>query len=215
MQKETGIPSLVKALIIFCKYPEPGKVKTRLGKEIGFTQAASLYATLLQENLSCLTKQPVRFRLFLFYDPNTPLEQYRTWLGDYLFAPQQGTDLGERMYQAFLRLFAQGFQQVLLVGSDIPGLHHSLMTQAFAVLEQQEVVLGPAADGGYYLIGFRDQVHLPLFTSISWSTSTVLQQTLERLHDAHLSYGLIESKRDIDTLADLLSFPQYQAFWPS
>lgn len=204
----------IRALIIFCKYPEPGKVKTRLGREIGFAQAAALYATLLQENLSRLTSQPTSFELFLFYEPDTPLEAYQTWLGGYTFLPQEGEDLGERMYRAFAHLFAQGFSQVLLVGSDIPDVHLALIAQAFALLDHQQVVLGPAEDGGYYLIGFRHQAHLHLFTAMPWSTAEVFQRTVNLLRESHLSYGLVEKRRDIDTLVDLLSFPQYQQFWP-
>ncbi|RMF88603.1 MAG: glycosyltransferase [Nitrospinota bacterium] len=202
------------ALSVFCKYPEPGKVKTRLGKEIGFDRAAALYGWLLQQNLSRLLHPPPPFSLFLFYDPVVPLVAYRRWLGAYSFVPQEGRDLGERMYQAFDYLFARGFGHVLLVGSDIPRLDQSLIRQAFALLRHHDVVLGPAEDGGYYLIGLRPPPLPSLFHEIPWSTSTVLEQTLERVRQACLSCRLVEKRRDIDTVDDLLAFPELQEFWP-
>ena len=189
-------------------------MKTRLGKVIGFDRSAALYRLLLQQNLSRLLHPTPPFALFLFYDPAAPLAAYQRWLGTYAFVPQQGGDLGERMYQAFYHLFAQGFNRILLVGSDIPHLDQPLIMQAFALLQHRDVVLGPAEDGGYYLIGLRKLPVPQLFQDITWSTATVLEQTLERVQAARFSYGLVEKRRDIDTVDDLLTFPDLQEFWP-
>ena len=110
------------------------------------------------------------------------------------------------MAAAFNTLFAEGAQQVVLIGSDIPGIDHSYLQRAFQLLACHDLVIGPALDGGYCLIGFTCQGFTPaVFSSISWSTEQVLDQSLARATNAGLSVGLLPVLRDIDTLEDLLA----------
>jgi rSAM/selenodomain-associated transferase 1 len=119
---------------------------------------------------------------------------------------QQGGDLGERMAEAFRELFAEGADEVLLIGSDIPQIDSFLIAGYFQALQAYDVVIGPAADGGYYLIGFtRKSFEEDLFERIDWSTERVYRQTLERARKQGLSVHSGRTLRDIDTYEDLES----------
>ena len=125
------------------------------------------------------------------------------WLGsDNSVKPQGRGNLGERMQKAFEEAFNMGYERVLLVGSDCPGISVDTFEEAFEILANEDIVLGPATDGGYYLIGFRDQSR-PIFKHIGWGTEKVLSETLDQIKAQQLTVGLLEELHDIDRPEDL------------
>ncbi|MFM7382251.1 MAG: TIGR04282 family arsenosugar biosynthesis glycosyltransferase [Microcystaceae cyanobacterium] len=189
-------------LIIFTRYPEVGKTKTRLIPLLGAEGAAQLQQKLTEQTLSLgrsLLAQGITLRVY-FTGGNSFLMQQ--WLGEDLdYWPQSGEDLGQRMGQAFVESFAQGAKQVVLIGTDCPGLTPSLMNQAFKQLTPREIVLGPAEDGGYYLIGLSH--FLPaLFQGIDWGSDRVLRQTQAIIQHQHYTVDYLPQLFDLDRPAD-------------
>jgi rSAM/selenodomain-associated transferase 1 len=137
-------------------------------------------------------------------------QEMQAWLGsDVPLFLQQGKNLGERMANAFVRAWRQGTEQVLLIGSDCPDLDAAIINSGLENLQSHDLVLGPAADGGYYLIGLRasvDDRHTCLFEGIDWGTEQVLQQTVDRAENAELSFALLSKLHDIDRPEDLVHF---------
>ena len=157
------------------------------------------------------------FSIILVCEPVDKMEQFRDWLGkDFEYWPQRGEGLGERLRAAFQQAFDEGASQVLALGSDTLNFRAEILSQAFEALKSCDVVLGPARDGGYYLIGMRSRgqakgsAHLSvryegagktiveLFQNIPWSTEQVLSMTLERATKLELSYHLLEALEDLD-----------------
>lgn len=192
-----------RCLLFFIKYPEKGRVKTRLATSIGDERALKLYKTILLNTLSLLNQGT--FLSYLCVDPAEALGNFKKWLGeDYLYIPQQGEDLGERMKNGFLEAFAMNFKRVLLIGSDIPDLPLGYIEEAFVSLKEKEVVIGPSFDGGYYLIGFKDETFsLQVFKGIPWGTERVLEQTTKRLEREGRTIHFLPPLRDMDTIEDL------------
>ena len=192
------------AVLLFIKSPEKGKVKSRLAKAIGEDAALDVYKCLAFNTLEGLKDGNYLFRL-CFYPPESG-EIIKSWLGDsFYYAPQQGRDLGERMWSAFVQAFSDGIEKVLLVGSDIPDLSISLINEAFKALDSSDSVIGPAHDGGYYLIGFNKTSFLPdIFQGIEWSTDSVFRQTMKVLGKSGLSVHVLRVLNDVDTFDDLL-----------
>lgn len=192
-----------RCLLFFIKYPEKGRVKTRLAASIGDERALKLYKTILLNTLSLLNQGT--FLSYLCVYPAEALGNFKKWLGeDYLYIPQQGEDLGERMKNGFLEAFAMNFKRVLLIGSDIPDLPLGYIEEAFVSLKEKEVVIGPSFDGGYYLIGFKDETFsLQVFKGIPWGTERVLEQTTKRLEREGRTIHFLPPLRDMDTIEDL------------
>ena len=192
-----------RCLLFFIKNPEKGRVKTRLASAIGDEMAVRLYKRFLLEMLSTLNKGTFLFYLCVY--PVDALEGLRTWLGeDYLYMPQQGENLGERMKNAFMEALAMNFKRVVLIGSDIPSLPLEFIEEAFISLEKKDVVIGPSVDGGYYLIGFQDKKFSPrAFKGILWSTERVFEETMKVLEHENLTVHTLKTLRDIDTIQDL------------
>ncbi len=189
-----------QALIIFAKYPEPGNVKRRLADSIGTQKAFAVYCFLLENVLKQAQKNNAD--TFLFIDRKTAIPHP-------LFAPygfdeyeQEGAHLGEKMANAFRLIFEQGYTQILLVGSDIYELNNALFEQAFAALQRVDVVLAPANDGGYYMIGM-NRLYAELFRFKEWSHPAVFANTLSRIKQKNLSYVVLPERIDIDTEEDL------------
>jgi rSAM/selenodomain-associated transferase 1 len=194
-------------LIIFAKEPAPGQVKTRLCPPLTPGEAARLAECFLADilaEMASLSGLP----LALAFAPAGARKYFRTLTpkGAFLF-PQQGADLGERMARAFDWGFAQGFTEVLLRGSDTPDLPAGVVQEAREVLAAgpARVVLGPAHDGGYYLVGLRGP-RPELFRNIAWSGPMVLNATLERARRLSLPVHLLPDWRDLDTFEDLEQF---------
>jgi len=198
-------------LLFFIKNPEKGKVKTRLASAVGDEIAVKLYRRFLLEMLSTLNRGT--FLFYLCFHPENSLSDLKSWLGDdYLFMPQQGADLGERMKNGFIDAFAMNFKRVVLIGSDIPDLPLEFIEEAFSSLQEKDVVIGPSFDGGYYLIGFKDKnFSFRVFEGIPWSTERVFEETIKVLEQEGLTVHTLQPLRDIDTIDDLKNFPSHEA----
>jgi rSAM/selenodomain-associated transferase 1 len=194
---------VTKGLIIFAREPVPGKVKTRLGRDIGYTAAANLYSAMLDDVLeSAAGLEGVRPLLFWACDdasiPScpalTPMESFE----------QCGATLGQRMADAFEQAFGSGCTVCCIIGTDSPDLPTEYIRQAFDLLcrDEAEVVFGPARDGGYYLLGLR-QSWPGLFEDIAWGTPEVLAISVARARGLGLRTSLLPLWYDIDTLDDL------------
>jgi rSAM/selenodomain-associated transferase 1 len=200
--------ALDTALVVFAKAPIPGQVKTRLCPPLTPDEAATLHGSLVLDTLERTKAAAAQFKL--------PLDRYLACApsSTHVFfkimeerqsvrlIDQVGDDLGTRMAQAFEGLFAQGYQHVLIVGTDVPSLPLEQYKQALALLDSYDLVLGPALDGGYYLIALNRSVP-DLFTGIPWSTDQVLKLTQEKARALGLTSALIAPWRDVDTIDDL------------
>lgn len=191
-----------QAIALFLKPPVPGRVKTRLAKDIGDDAACELYCRLVSHAID--NALACGIPLVICHDGNQE-DLPESWVASaWRCLPQQGADLGQRMAAAFSTLCAEGIKQVVLIGSDIPGTDRGYLQQAFQLLAAHDLVIGPALDGGYCLIGFNRQSFMPsLFSNIPWSTEQVLELTLRSAARSGLSVGLLPALRDIDTLEDL------------
>ncbi len=193
-----------ETLIIFTRYPEPGKTKTRMIPALGEEGAATLQRQMTEDTLAKAKKlqgfYPVSVEIH-FAGGNQPLMQ--AWLGaDVIYHHQSEGDLGKRMASAFERSFAAGMTSVVIIGTDCPDLNPQIMAEAFKFLETQDLVLGPAQDGGYYLIGLRRSIP-ELFVGINWGTSQVRQQTIEIADNLGLAIAFEPMLNDIDRPEDL------------
>ena len=190
-------------LILFIKCPDRGQVKSRLAGSVGDERARTLYRFFVEDLLDTLTGQEIRLRLY--FEPHDAKDDISKWLGSrYDLLPQRGRDLGEKMRQAFEETFQQGCRSALLIGSDVPDLPVIILREGFDALSVHDAVLGPSMDGGYYLIGFRDETFRPeIFEGIPWSTNAVFQKTLEQFISLGDMVHLLPVWRDIDVIEDL------------
>lgn len=190
---------MTKLLIIFVKNPEIGKVKTRLAKSLGEEAALAVYLKLLThtqhvvEGLDC--DKAVYYSKYIDTEDNWDNKHYQKHL-------QKGADLGERMAHAISTALAIGYDSVCLIGTDIYEITTGVINHAFSELEKNDVVIGPAKDGGYYLIGM-NRPYPQIFNLKQWSTSNVYSKTIELIEQAHLAYGQTKMLNDIDVLEDL------------
>lgn len=198
------IPSTTECLILFTRYPEPGKTKTRLIPALGAEGAATLQRQMTEQKLAevnqLLTFYPLSVEVH-FAGGNEQLMQ--EWLGSSLvYRRQSEGDIGDRMASAFQASFAAGMNAVVVIGTDCPDLNALLIAEAFQLLRQHDLVLGPALDGGYYLIGLRRLIP-ELFTGIPWSTAEVVQQTITIAQRLGLPVAKLPLLSDIDRPEDL------------
>ena len=202
------------AVIVFVKEPKPGFCKTRLIPAVGAEQAARISRQMTEHCMRRLDQCHPNVAIFVEYASVQEEENFfESWLRPFLsgqrrvhFGSQvESKDLGERMQRSFEKVFdTSNCGQVVIVGTDAPDIHASLIEQALLSLRlgKADVVLGPAMDGGYYLLGLRS-VHPSLFTGILWSTDSVLQCTLERASKLQLHVLQLETLADVDTEEDL------------
>ncbi len=189
-------------VVVFLKEPVPGRAKTRLAPWIGDEGAARLYRRLAEDTVLEL-RRPAEWETEIRFDPPEAEERVAAWLCQPLpLRPQLGDDLGERLEQAISEGFARGATRVVVVGTDCPALTAATVRAAFTALEEAEVVLGPAADGGFYLLGLRRPV-AGLFSNIPWSTADVAAAIRERIRAAGSTLQELRVLRDIDTGDDL------------
>lgn len=192
-------------LIVFTRYPEPGKTKTRLIPALGALGAATLHQQMTEYVLSqakaLQSIHPISIEV-RFAGGEQQLMQ--NWLGEHWHYVAQGTgDLGCRMETALVAAFQNKIESVAIIGSDCPQLQAELIYQAFQLLHQnQDLVLGPALDGGYYLIGLRHLIP-ELFTGIDWGTERVLQQTVNIAKQLNLKITYLPTLADVDRPEDL------------
>ncbi|MFC1744939.1 TIGR04282 family arsenosugar biosynthesis glycosyltransferase [Candidatus Riflebacteria bacterium] len=198
------------AIGIFLKFPIPGEVKTRLGEKIGFQKACDFYKKAVEFllfsqkiNWQILEKRNIRKHIFIH--PGIDHSLYDKWLGlkaNTTLLQAEG-DLGKKLYTAFKDLFTRGFQKCIIIGSDCLLLDTSRIINAFKKLEKTQCVLGPCADGGYYLIGQNNNIFVEIFQEIPWSTVEVLFSTTQVLNRNQIKFELLEELFDVDTLDDL------------
>jgi len=184
------------------KYPDQGRVKTRLAGDIG-TERAALICRQMTERVMMQTI-PVAggYERFVFYDPPERVQNFLSWLPHEKFIAQTGSDVGQRMDNAIRYLLENGAEKAVITGTDIPDLTNRIVMQAFEILDHADVVVGPAHDGGYYLIGMKSPMS-ELFCNIPWSTRNVFSETVRTLKHAGKSYGVLPVLSDLDTIGDL------------
>lgn len=190
-------------IIVFLKLPRPGLVKTRIAAALDPEAAAAIYQVLIQRTLSALADfEQVELR----YTPDEAAKAVEPWLRrGWTLAPQGDGDLGQRMAAAVRDALAAGEEKVVLVGTDCPGLQTADLNAAFEGLEKHDAVMGPAADGGYWLLGLGNRAaNLPAvwFQDMPWSTEQVLARTLDNARAAGLSCLALRELRDVDTIED-------------
>ena len=195
-------------ILLFVKSPAVGDVKTRLSAEIGSERAAEIYKCFVFDLLSSLQNLEMPFQI-CFY-PSDQFQYLKGWLGSkYNYLPQKGSDLGQRMKNAFINSFENDFKSVVIIGSDSPDLPPDFLHEACDALKSYDVVIGPAEDGGYYLIGFNKDAFYPnAFDTIQWSSDSVFEWTIEVLKQQQLNLYLLPPWYDIDTLEDLKTLVQ-------
>ena len=192
-------------VLLFIKAPVESRVKSRLAAAVGEEAALELYKNFILDIIDTLSTSGYPFRICFF--PPDAKEAIRTWLIGHPAAPQDGNDLGERMELALKKLFSEGFTNAILIGSDIPDLTPAVIHEALEALNENDAVIGPARDGGYYLIGFNQKSFLPrIFRGIPWSTATVFRETMNILKESSLRVHLVPQWQDVDTLEDLKAF---------
>ncbi len=192
-----------ECILFYVKFPENGKTKTRLAKGLGDGHAVGLYRCFILDMLNMLATIPQQ--VCVGYFPEHAGSYFKEWLGKaYLYFPQKGTDLGERMKHSFQQAFQQGFEKVVIIGSDLPDLPSDIIAKAFEELRSFDTVIGPAVDGGYYLLGFHHDTFFPeVFEDITWSTSAVFDQTLKKFEQFGLTFSILSEWHDIDTFFEL------------
>ncbi len=209
------------ALIVFLKYPEPGKVKTRLAKVIGSEKACVIYRLMAEGVIkNIFLKNEWSYDVWIFFTPLDKENETKDWLNSIInnqniktwYAPQEGSTLGERISNAFKKIFQEKpYKRGLVIGTDCPAIDTALIGNAFDVLKEKDIVIGPCKDGGYYLLGmsghvplrFSQQPVFDLFMDIDWGTDRVLKQTIEKVHKNNLSCHILKTLTDVDRIEDL------------
>lgn len=185
-------------IIVFVKNVVPGKVKTRLAKTLGNEEALKIYIQLLGLTKREVLQLPVNREVWYAWS----VEKDDLWdEGEFKKRVQIEGDLGEKMSNAFKTSFKEGLEKVIVIGSDCPTLTSSIIEEAFSKLDENDVVIGPSKDGGYYLIGMSSFCP-EVLTDIAWSTEEVMNQTERRAKDHNLSLAKLEPLNDIDNETD-------------
>jgi rSAM/selenodomain-associated transferase 1 len=192
-------------VLIFVKYPADGKVKTRLAQDLGGQIVCEIYKRFVEDLLDMLDDLGVDFEIL--FDPPDAREQFGQWLGtERKFLAQAGDDLGERMRNAFLHYFSKDYKRIVIIGSDSPDLPSAFIERGLESLNDNDAVIGPSSDGGYYMIGFSTEGFLKeAFEDIIWSGEDVCRVTIEKLQKHERKLDVLEQWHDVDTLEDLKS----------
>jgi rSAM/selenodomain-associated transferase 1 len=194
-------------VLVFTRYPQPGSTKTRLARVLGNRGAADLQKKLTEITLTRVRQflQKNRAAAVVYHEGGSRETMFQ-WLGpDLDYRAQSGGDLGQRLSEAFGTAFGQGCVRVVIIGADCPDLLASHLEEAFTSLRSRDLVLGPATDGGYYLVGL-SRPEPALFAAVPWGTGNVLQKTLEIAVQKGLSFRQLETLRDVDRPEDLQHF---------
>ena len=189
---------MTKLLIVFCKNPELGKVKTRLARTLGDNAALAIYLKLLRHTREVV--DAVKADIAVYYSDYIDHED--DWNKNYLRRLQHGEDIGDKMYNAISEGLEMGYESVCLIGADIYALTSDVIRAAFETLHKKDIVIGPAEDGGYYLIGMKKATK-KVFELSKWSHHTVITETLGHIKALNASYGLVDKLNDIDEEDDL------------
>lgn len=201
------VPPPSQRLLVFARLPELGRVKTRLAADIGDARALEAYEAMLQGILHAIGESTPDLEIEFLWAPSPDANGalLRRAFGHHATAMQTGVGLGDRLSMAFSeRFFFHRTHKIIAIGVDDPTLPRALIDQAFSLLDSVEWVVGPATDGGYYLIGCRAlSFDCSVFDGIDWGTATVLAATLERIRRLQATVALLPERFDIDTVADL------------
>jgi len=190
---------------VCAKYPEPGRVKTRLARDIGDAGAMRVYKTIAEMVLRKTAPDKGDYRRILFYSPSAMKGRFEEWLPGERLLPQRGRDIGEKMKNALMDLLTRGAEKAAVVGVDLPDLDRDIIKQSFLELDSADIVIGPALDGGYYLIGMK-MLFPELFRGIPWSSDKVFEETIETIHKLKLNCSILGPLSDVDTVEDLRKF---------
>lgn len=192
-------------LLIFTKNPVAGKVKTRLAKDVGDQKALEVYQFLLDHSVK-FTSKVVATRQVWYSDQ---INNSDIWDNDIFQKKEQlsSPDLGERMRHAFENGFSEGFEKILIIGTDLYDISEDDIQLAFESLENHDLVIGPAEDGGYYLLGMKS-LNSEIFKNKNWGTSSVLEDTLDDLKNCDVRQ--LETRNDVDYLDDIKDHPAFQ-----
>ncbi|MFS4468581.1 TIGR04282 family arsenosugar biosynthesis glycosyltransferase [Maribacter sp. 2210JD10-5] len=193
-------------LLIFTRNPELGKCKTRLAAKVGNLAALDIYKFLLDHTVKIT--QNLFAKKIVYYSEE--IWENDIWNNTFFEKRQQkGTDLGKRMENAFIDGFERGFEKIIIIGSDMFDLDQNDLEKAFSALNQNDFVMGPAQDGGYYLLGMK-KMKSELFKNKDWGSETVLENTLGDL--ANEKFALLEERNDIDHYEDIQNNPGFEPF---
>ncbi|MDK2918199.1 MAG: uncharacterized protein PWQ37_932 [Candidatus Petromonas sp.] len=199
----------MKALILMTRVPIPGRTKTRLMEILSGDECAKLHKCFLMDLFNIFKFIKDDIQIFLTYTPENSFDFMKRLVPDHIECfPQQGKDLGERMYNAFNYIFDKGYKKVALMGSDIPDIQPKEIESSFKKLECSDVVLGPTLDGGYYFIGMKSPCKDLFDSKLKWGNKSVLEGTVDIANNLGLEVALINKHRDIDTKEDLFAFKQ-------
>jgi rSAM/selenodomain-associated transferase 1 len=193
---------LADLLLVFLKWPRPGAAKTRLVPQIGAEAAADLYRLLAEEEVRGTAPDAGEYQRLLCFAPAEEGEAIARWFPGESLWPQPPGDLGGRMAEAFAEGFRRGARRVAIVGTDVPWVSRGHVLRAFAALDDHDLCLGPARDGGYYLLALPGP-EPRIFEGIAWSTPRVLPDTLARAEALGLRTARLETLTDVDTLEDV------------
>ncbi len=204
------VPPPPQRLLVFARLPELGKVKTRLARAIGEAKALAVYEAMLRDLLASIGRASERTEVEVMWAPTEAAngERLARAFGDYPTAMQTGDTLGDRLAMAFSeRFFFHRTEKIVAIGVDDPRLSRATVDHALALLESCEWVLGPATDGGYYLIGCRAAAFdSAVFAGVEWGSATVLRETLSRIAALQQSVAILPERYDIDVEDDLRRF---------
>jgi uncharacterized protein len=198
-------PAPVRGLIIYTRFPEPGSTKTRLIPVLGAEGACRLHRQLTENIIAEIRKLRTNLPMKVeVHFSGGSSEQMAAWLGrDWDYVVQVGGDIGARMERSFEQAFRRGWNQAILIGSDLPEMTGRILREAFRRLDDHELVLGPAQDGGYYLIGLKAPRPELFGGHILWGTPEVLKKTLLTAKNLGLKSALLEKLKDVDRPEDL------------
>lgn len=209
MEFDFHFPTSKKALLIFTRNPELGKVKTRLAKSVGDESALNIYKFLIQHTVE-ITKN-LNVDKYVFYSEE--IHNNDSWDSE-IFRKrlQHGNNLGERMHNAFAEIFEMGYQMAIIIGCDMYEWNTKDLGMAFDTLKNHQFVIGPALDGGYYLLGLKE-LNSKLFSEKKWGTNSVLTDTLNNIKEAN--YVLLKERNDIDIYEDIKDNTVFHKFLSS
>ena len=190
------------ALIVFVKAPRPGDVKTRLIPALGAEGAAAFYRILAEEEARRTAPQAGDYTRLFFFAPVDAHDAIAAWFPGEVLVAQQGADLGARMAAAFEESFRRGARRAAIVGTDVPWVSREIVLEAFRALDDHDLALGPAHDGGYYLLALA-RTCPEIFRGIPWSTPDVLSATVAKAEALGVTVKTLETLTDIDTLEDV------------
>lgn len=196
------------AIFVFVRFPRPGKVKTRLSQSLGEKKTTWFYRLCADTILSEIRNLPENVEKYVFCADKNDEPEISRWVGPgFSIAIQEGEDLGQRLKNAFSSVFNSGMQKVIAVASDVPDLSTDIMNKSLQTLDNNDIVIGPCYDGGYYLLGMK-RLQNHLFDGISWSTEHVYRQTIAAAKKHGLTAGQLQPLMDIDTEDDIYRWLQ-------